>query len=393
MKVLYLYCDATTSEGVISKVKAKINALAAAGVQVRGLFITPHIKEAAQDKNIRYVPFRVNPLGKFYYRRFIRNYFAYFNYHHYFSSLYKLMGYELKRESFDYIIFRYPLANKYLYNLTGKYKGKIIFEHNTKEPEELQSTGADKLLYENEVKFAPSVLQNARALIGVTSEIAAYEKGRSGKELPVTCVSNGIDITQYSERSAPPYDGKNLKLLMLCGSAVSWHGEDIVIKAMAAYNGPVNIEFLVVGDVLQSSKDLADALHLRKQVKFIPALKGKELDDIFNEAHLGMGTLALHRKGLREAAPLKVREYLAKGLACVISYKDAELMNSALSPFILKTEEEKEELDLNQVVTFANHIYSIDQHPAKIRNAAKDVIDVNAKALQLKNFITSLHAN
>jgi hypothetical protein len=41
-------------------------------------------------------------------------------------------------------------------------------------------------------------------------------------------------------------------------------------------------------------------------------------------ADVGIGTLALHRKQLHEASPLKVREYLAVGLPVLYAYEDPD---------------------------------------------------------------------
>lgn len=41
--------------------------------------------------------------------------------------------------------------------------------------------------------------------------------------------------------------------------------------------------------------------------------------------NIGIGTLALHRKGMKEASPLKVREYLAYGLPVILGYKDTDV--------------------------------------------------------------------
>jgi hypothetical protein len=49
---------------------------------------------------------------------------------------------------------------------------------------------------------------------------------------------------------------------------------------------------------------------------------------------VAFGPLALYRKGLDEASPLKVREYLACGLASVIAHRDSDF--SADVPFLLQ---------------------------------------------------------
>ena len=46
---------------------------------------------------------------------------------------------------------------------------------------------------------------------------------------------------------------------------------------------------------------------------------------ILASSDVALGTLALHRKGMSEAAPLKVREYLLRGIPVVIGYDDPDL--------------------------------------------------------------------
>jgi hypothetical protein len=49
---------------------------------------------------------------------------------------------------------------------------------------------------------------------------------------------------------------------------------------------------------------------------------------------VGLGTLALHRKNMNEACPLKVREYLAYGIPTIIGYRDTDFPRPA--PFLLE---------------------------------------------------------
>src|SRR5690606_37863723 len=99
---------------------------------------------------------------------------------------------------FDRIIFRYPNASEGLRNFSKAFYKKIVFEHNTKELEELRLQISAK----NYVKFSlrPSqffywyqekryplyaekciskkIMKNAFAGACVTTEIASYEKAR-----------------------------------------------------------------------------------------------------------------------------------------------------------------------------------------------------------------------
>lgn len=396
MKVLYLFCDGTISEGVISKVRSKISGLNKAGIETKGLFITPNIQreEFNKEENIRYVPFVYEDLHTIYNRRYIRNYRWFFNYNNYIRQLYKLIGAEVKKENFDCILFRYPLSNKYLLNLTTQYKNKIIFEHNTMELEEIASNGltdeTTKLVYKYEKNFGPKVLANAKGIIGVTNEICKYEVTRSNKNLRNATISNGVDINKFPLRKKPVYDGKTLNLLMLCGSAVSWHGEDLVIKALSKYKGTVSVKFYVLGNVLESSKKLAAELQLNDKVKFIESLKGSELDKIFDEMHIGIGTLALERKGLKEAVPLKVREYMGRGIPFVIGYTDPDIERQQTLKDLYYKIDDKEIL-IERIIDFVYKAYKVDNHESILRNEALRLVDSEVKTIELANFLLQLN--
>ena len=56
--------------------------------------------------------------------------------------------------------------------------------------------------------------------------------------------------------------------------------------------------------------------------------------EILGQAHIGIASLALHRKKMQEASPLKLREYLAAGLPSITAYRDTDFPDGA--PFLLE---------------------------------------------------------
>jgi hypothetical protein len=71
-----------------------------------------------------------------------------------------------------------------------------------------------------------------------------------------------------------------------------------------------------------------------KNVVLHGALPTDQYVRIMQRADAGIGTLALHRNGMSEASPLKVREYLASGLPVIIGYTDTDFKGD--QAFILK---------------------------------------------------------
>jgi hypothetical protein len=75
-----------------------------------------------------------------------------------------------------------------------------------------------------------------------------------------------------------------------------------------------------------------------------PPLSRKEFEPLLARADAAIGTLALHRKAMQEACPLKVREYLAHGLPVVIAYEDTDFVGED-TWFLLRLPNEESNVD------------------------------------------------
>jgi hypothetical protein len=75
-------------------------------------------------------------------------------------------------------------------------------------------------------------------------------------------------------------------------------------------------------------------------VKILGMLHGQELYDEYKNAHFGIGSLGWSRLGVREASPLKIREYLAAGLCVITATKDPDFDDDV--PFILKISDQED---------------------------------------------------
>ena len=59
-------------------------------------------------------------------------------------------------------------------------------------------------------------------------------------------------------------------------------------------------------------------------VTFHGVLAQDELTALYRRCDIGIGTLALHRKAMDEACPLKVRDYLIHRMPVIIGYREAQ---------------------------------------------------------------------
>ena len=155
------------------------------------------------------------------------------------------------------------------------------------------------------------LLHRARALVFVTSELAAARSFRDFGALR-RVVTNGIDLAAYPSLPAPVNDHPRLAFV---GTARQpWHGIDKVLRLAVLRPG---WQFDIVG------MD-AGGFEATCNVSWHGSLDRPRVLGVLAQADVGIGTLALHRKSMTEACPLKVREYLAVGLPVMYGYTDPD---------------------------------------------------------------------
>ena len=128
-------------------------------------------------------------------------------------------------------------------------------------------------------------------------------------------ISNGMDVKEA--RVLPPTNHTNPVITLIGSPGMNWHGVDKLIRLASIYP---DLQINIVG---YSSKDV-DGI-VPANVHLHGFLEGEALYQILAQTDVACGTLALHRKNMEEACPLKVREALACGIPLVLGYKDTDL--------------------------------------------------------------------
>jgi hypothetical protein len=168
------------------------------------------------------------------------------------------------------------------------------------------------------------IWRNVRGFVCVTGEIADDFRPQ-GK--PVAVVGNSF----WGEVRSPAPTGNSEPAFVFVGSCMdvldNWHGVDKVFPLAAAM--PAS-PFHIVG---MTRGDFGDAA-IPSNVRFHGELRGAELSVILASSDIGLGTLALHRKNMQEACPLKVREYLMNRLPIVAGYRETET-ELRTAPYVL----------------------------------------------------------
>ncbi len=155
------------------------------------------------------------------------------------------------------------------------------------------------------------ILSRAKALVFVTSELShrASFSRYPGRHCVVT---NGVELAAYPVLPAMPRE--HPRLVFVGSAGQPWQGIDKLVT-LAAMRPEWQIDVVGMDRQMQGSP---------ANVTWHGRLGRTDVIRILAQADVGVGALAIHRKGLDEACALKVREYLAVGLPVVYAGRDAD---------------------------------------------------------------------
>jgi len=156
-------------------------------------------------------------------------------------------------------------------------------------------------------------------------------------------ISNGINtahapISRRSEHS----DTFNL---VAVGRWEYWHGLDRVLHGMAHSPREINLKVIGEGPSLESYKKLTKSLDLERHVSFYPPTYGDELRGLMKSADLGISTLGLHRKNVKEDSSLKSRTYCTMGLPFLHAALDLDFPSDLAFTFSAESDDSVVNLD------------------------------------------------
>lgn len=243
----------------------------------------------------------------------------------------------------------------------------VVVEVNSKDTEEIRLFGPVKSRVH--LVTRGGLLRCCAGVVAVTPEIAGTLVGL-GK--PVCVVTNGFDVGSVHPRVPPP--GTRPRLVFVGSPGYPWHGVDRVVALAELLP---EFDFHVVGETPLG--------RYPGNVTFHGYLQGDELGRLYQEMHVGLGSLALWRSNLSQACPLKVREYLAYGLPVIIAHEDPDLEDC---PYVLKIPCDPDNVERN-VDTIREFVYkwafvSIDREDVVRR------IDCRVKEAERLRFIASI---
>ncbi len=262
-----------------------------------------------------------------------------------------------KDQIFDIVLLRYGLSTpgfiKWL-KLVKKYhpQSKVIIDMPTYPYDKEYNRWRGRLALLIDKYYSKRLKQYVDEMWHSGAEKEVF--GISTKKL-----SNGIDWTEEQvkihPRKKPITDTFHL---VAVAKWQYWHGLDRILKGMAEFNkehsGIVRAVLTVIGEgaELERLKKLADRLDISPQLKWKGVLTGQALQEYIDKAHVGIGTLGLHRKGVMIDSSLKHREYCLQGIPFVLSSKDEDFGEEL--DFVHYVAADEIKIDISRLLDFYN---------------------------------------
>ncbi|MBT3069768.1 glycosyltransferase [Rhodomicrobium sp. Az07] len=186
--------------------------------------------------------------------------------------------------------------------------------------------------------------RHVHGFVSVSYDIAS-EYRQFGK--PIAVIPNSMwgppQLTKASANMAPAF--------VFVGSQLAdngaWHGVDKIMRLARAM--PAS-RFNIVGLTRADTPDLSPP----PNVFFHGPLFGEQLEAIYRNSDVGIGTLALHRRFMDTNSALKPLEYLMYGLPVILGYRETEeRLNNADYALLIGNHEQNVTDNLEAIAAFA----------------------------------------
>ena len=191
------------------------------------------------------------------------------------------------------------------------------------------------------------------------SHVFTYNNHTEIFGIPATRIENGIDVARIPVRRPARCQTETCVLLGVA-SLSFWQGYDRVIEGLKHYYRSKekrrNVVFHIVGTGKEFEKlqHLVRTYALQDVVRFLGERYGNDLYASYHHADIGISTLAIHRKGLKDGASLKSREYCAAGLPFVLAYDDVDFPDTF--PYTFRIKADDSPVDIEELVEFQNRM-------------------------------------
>lgn len=228
---------------------------------------------------------------------------------------------------------------------------------------------ASPLLRRARVQARRALLQHADGLVFVSRELCRQSE---------PCVSRRLILANACLPVALPDAARQppaRPTVVLIGYArQTWSGIDKLPALAAALP---EFDFVLIGAQLVGPPNL----------RSLGTLTQREADRVMLACTVGLGPLALHRKGMFEASPLKSRNYLALGLPLIAAYEDTDLSERDGCVLQIPNSEENTQMAVAPIRDFVWRAHREPELSQQARALAHGRLSLAAKEQQRLQFL------
>lgn len=176
-------------------------------------------------------------------------------------------------------------------------------------------------------------------------------------------ISNGADVLSHPLKNNV---NSRPKLVFVGSPGQPWQGFDVVVEMSKLF---LEYDFVIIGICGENTSNL----------EFKGKLTSTEVLKEISKADVGIGTLCMYKyQKMKEASPLKTRDYFSCGLPVVYAYNDTDLTGN--EAFALKLEEGSNLKDnYYKIYEFVSRVFRNHQVNVAARNFAEKNLDVSVK--------------
>jgi len=323
MRIAYLFhlAKSKTEQGVLKKVVGQTNNWKALGNEVLVLQVTGDNEEVEGRTPEGW--FRICYRRSSIYERMF--------------SCWKTALEAIRKYEPDIVYFRYDVFTYPVWRMMKAFK--VVTELNTDDTTEFCEKLNGRCMYNFLTRRF--ILKSSKGLVFVSHELSK-KQAFSGFKKPSIVIGNGISVNKYRILPLNNSTDKSVNLCFVGSESKRWHGVDKIIE-LAKIKSEWNFHLIGI------SKN-----HNLRNVISYGFLDENEYLPILEKCDVAIGSLALHRIGIDEISPLKLREYLACGLPSIIGYKDTDFLTT--NSFILQLPNTEDNLvaNIERIESFIN---------------------------------------
>jgi len=341
MNFIYLVeWDFTGYSGVERKIIAQMKTWEDQGHNCRSIIVGRHSSEQIdlyKNRNIDFWRVPQNRLiNKILLAQVIKQLYFFLIFLKYYRKKYDFCFYRISTLSFAFIM---------------HYAFPFFIDINSMDAEAV--SGLKKLIQPLGNLYRKLLLTKSQGVFFVTEELQNYfENKYSIRIAHKEIIGNGYydneinkdELAEYFARKAKKEYQKPVILFVGTGDYLHyWFGFDKMEKLVEEL---FDYEFLLVGEI--NGTKLQDY----PNVTMIPKMNKKNILDIYYQADIGIGALALHRKKMNEGSALKVAEYIYFGLPVITAYSENNARGSSYNLEIENTEDNLSEKAILEIREF-----------------------------------------